>query len=179
MKKKGARSGDYTAAGRAYIDLTLETFRLNGRLLVAGDRLVKSLGLTSTRWQVMGAIVMSTTPLTVPYIARNMGLQRQSVQRTVDLLEKQGIVQFVENPHHRRAMLVVLTPKGEALYEQVHELSVEWANRMSQGLSATELQDAVAIMRKLRSRLGDRPAADTEAFAAAAKPAGRSRSRHV
>ncbi|MDH3233798.1 MAG: MarR family transcriptional regulator, partial [Alphaproteobacteria bacterium] len=36
--------------------LILETFRLNGRLLAAGDRLVGDLGLTSARWQVLGAI---------------------------------------------------------------------------------------------------------------------------
>jgi hypothetical protein len=37
-------------------DLILETFRLNGELLTAGDRLVADLSLTSARWQVLGAV---------------------------------------------------------------------------------------------------------------------------
>ena len=35
-------------------DLILETFRLNGQLLAAGDALVSDVGLTSARWQVLG-----------------------------------------------------------------------------------------------------------------------------
>ena len=62
-------------------DLIVETFRLNGRLLAAGDGLVADLGLTSARWQVLGAIAASPVPLPVASIARNMGLSRQGVQR--------------------------------------------------------------------------------------------------
>jgi hypothetical protein len=45
----------HTSAGRTLTDLVLEVFRLNGRLLAAGDRLSKTVGLTSARWQVLGA----------------------------------------------------------------------------------------------------------------------------
>src|SRR5215210_6586367 len=63
----------------AITELILETFRLNGRLLAAGDALVRDLGLTSARWQVLGAVAMSPVPLPVSHIARNMGLSRQGV----------------------------------------------------------------------------------------------------
>ena len=36
--------------------LVLELFRLNGRLLAAGDAMTRDLGLTSARWQVLGAV---------------------------------------------------------------------------------------------------------------------------
>src|SRR4029077_9673093 len=55
-------------------DFVLETFRLNGRLLASGDALVADLGLTSARWQVIGAVALSPVPLSVAQIARNMGL---------------------------------------------------------------------------------------------------------
>ena len=91
----------------AITELILETFRLNGRLLAAGDALVRDLGLTSARWQVLGAVAMSPVPLPVSHIARNMGLSRQGVQRVADELEARGIVRFAPNPHHRRARLVL------------------------------------------------------------------------
>jgi DNA-binding MarR family transcriptional regulator len=76
-------------AGKAFTELVLETFRFNGRLLLAGDRLAKPLELTSSRWQVLGAI--EEKPLTVAQIARKMGLARQNVQRLADALhEKQS-----------------------------------------------------------------------------------------
>src|SRR5947208_9580394 len=46
------------------------------------------------------------------HIARQMGLTRQSVQRTVDLLAADGLVAFADNQHHRRAKLVDFTPRG-------------------------------------------------------------------
>ena len=46
----------WTEEGGAVTQLILDVFRLNGRLLIAGDRLVGELGLTSARWQVLGAI---------------------------------------------------------------------------------------------------------------------------
>src|SRR4028118_524950 len=93
-------------------NLVLETFRLNGRLLTAGDTLVGDLGLTSARWQVLGAVAMSPVPLPVSHIARNMGLTRQTVQRTANELEAQGLIRFAPNPHHQRAQLVLPSGNG-------------------------------------------------------------------
>jgi hypothetical protein len=62
----------------AVSDLSVEVFRLNGELLAAGDALVAELGLTSARWQVLGAIALSPAPLPIAHVARNMGLRRAS-----------------------------------------------------------------------------------------------------
>ena len=99
---------------RALTGLVIEVFRLNGDLLEAGDALVEDLGLTSARWQVLGAIALSPMPISVAHIARNMGLTRQAVQRSVDEMRADGFVRFDANPHHRRAMLVTMTEQGEA-----------------------------------------------------------------
>jgi DNA-binding MarR family transcriptional regulator len=45
-------------------------------------------------------------------IARRVGLTRQSVRRTVDLLEAEKVVERVPNPDHRAAELVRLTSRG-------------------------------------------------------------------
>ncbi len=105
----------------AITDLILETFRLNGRLLVAGDALVADLRLTSARWQALGAMALSPVPLPVAHIARNMGLTRQAVQRLVNEMERDGLVQFGPNPHHQRARLVFLTARGKAAYDASNE----------------------------------------------------------
>ncbi len=146
----------HTRAGTAFTTLILETFQLNGRLLVAGDRLTKSVGLTSARWQVMGRLNRTQHPLTVSHIARTMGLQRQSVQRTVDLLASEGLVTLVENPHHVRSKLVALTQLGREKLKKVERLQVTWANRIADGISAGELNAAIMLMRNLRHRLGGR-----------------------
>jgi DNA-binding MarR family transcriptional regulator len=134
-------------------DLILEVFRLNGRLLAAGDALVGDLGLTSARWQVLGAIALSPAPLPVAHIARNMGLSRQAVQRLVNELEGQGIVRTAPNPHHQRARLVLLTEPGQALYRAAAERQQPWAAALADGLAASDITAATELLRRLRSRL--------------------------
>jgi DNA-binding MarR family transcriptional regulator len=136
-------------------ELILEVFRLNGRLLAAGDRLVGDLGLTSARWQVLGAIALAAAPMPVAWIARNMGLTRQAVQRIVNELIGEGVLALATNPHHRRAKLVVLTDRGARLYQTIEKRQLPWASALAEGLSPRTVASAVATLRALRERLED------------------------
>ncbi len=140
-------------SAEALTDLILETFRLNGRLLAAGDALVGDLGLTSARWQVVGAVAMAPVPLPVAHIARNMGLTRQTVQRTVNELEAAGFVRFALNPHHQRARLVLLNPRGEEIYEAARRRQQPWASALATGIPADTIESATALLRSLRLKL--------------------------
>ncbi len=137
-------------------ELILEIFRTNGRLLAAGDALVADIGLTSARWQVLGAIALSPVPLPVAHIARNMGLTRQAVQRLANEMARDGLVRFVANPHHRRARLVLLTPRGKAAYDSAMKRQEPWADGLAEGLSAKEIEAATATLRVMRQHLDDR-----------------------
>lgn len=141
----------HTAAGAVLTDLILETFRLNGRLLAAGDHLTNDLGLTSARWQVVGAI--EEVPLPVAQIARNMGLTRQAVQRVANVLADEGLVRFEENPNHRRAQLVRLTAEGQDALAEVNRRQVEWSNRHAKNLSLEEIEEALQVLRTFRQGL--------------------------
>jgi DNA-binding MarR family transcriptional regulator len=142
-----------TPAGEALTSLILDLFRANGLLLTAGDRLVASLGLTSARWQILGAIVDAERPEPVAWLARNLGANRQNVQRIVNDLERDGLVVFETNPHHRRAQLVVLTDKGRQVYDAAGRLQVLWVNGLSDGLSVKEIEIAHRVIGVLRDRL--------------------------
>ena len=87
-----------TPAGEAVTSFILDLFRLNGLLLNAGDRLVARVGLTSARWQILGAIVAAAHPEPVAWLARNLGANRQNVQRIINDLHDEGIVAFEANP---------------------------------------------------------------------------------
>lgn len=137
----------------AVTELILEVFRLNGRLLAAGDALVADVGLTSARWQVLGAIALSPVPLPVAHVARNMGLTRQAVQRVVNDMEQDGLLRFGPNPHHQRAKLIHLTPAGERAYAAAMERQAPWAGELGAGVSVAQLEAATATLRTLRGRL--------------------------
>src|SRR6266581_7624625 len=142
-----------TPAGQALTALMREVCRLHGLWLVAGEHVMHPCGLSSARWQVLDALDLAGEPLSVAHIARQMGLTRQSVQRTVDLLAQEGLIAFADNPHHRRAKLVDFTPRGRSIMEHVNQIQTTWANALAQGLSAPALHDALQLLETLRLRL--------------------------
>jgi DNA-binding MarR family transcriptional regulator len=137
--------------GSAFTELILEVFRLNGLLLVAGDRLTHPVGLSSARWQVLGVVEHQPTP--VAHVARIMGLTRQSVQQTADALANDSFITYTENPHHRRAKLMTITPKGRKALDYVQQCQVDWANQISHNLLLEDLRTAVAVLQQLGARL--------------------------
>jgi DNA-binding MarR family transcriptional regulator len=142
-----------TPAGEAVTELILEVFRLNGRLLIAGDGLVSRLGLTSARWQVLGAVALAERPEPVAWLARSMGLNRQGVQRIVNELAAEGYVALEPNPHHRRASLVVLTAKGRTAFAAADRLQTPWVNALAKGMGAEDIAAAKRTVAVLRRRL--------------------------
>lgn len=144
-----------TPAGEALTNMMLDLFQLNSLILTAGDRLVSSLGLTSARWQILGAIKAAEHPIPVAWIARNLGGNRQNVQRIVNDLHKEGLVSFEPNPHHKRAQLVLLTSKGDDTYQGAMELQAPWVNQISSGLKAKDIEAMHSIVIALQKNLED------------------------
>lgn len=155
MARRNAVSG--AKAGKLqdeelFTALVVEAFRFHGVLLALGNRLCAGTGLTSARWQVLGAIALAG-PLTVAQIARTMGLTRQSVQRLVDDLEAAGIVQRTAHPESRRARLVALTQAGAAVYAQVEKRERPWANRAAARVPKAELVTTLRVLRGIRGKV--------------------------
>jgi DNA-binding MarR family transcriptional regulator len=145
--------GKRTPAGDALTGLILDLFRLNGLLLTAGDRLVAPLGLTSARWEILGAVVAAARAQPVAWLARDLGANRQNVQRIINDLHKEGFVAFEPNPHHRRAQLIVLTQKGKETFHAAMRLQAPWINGLSEGLAARDIQTMHRVIMALRKKL--------------------------
>lgn len=141
----------WTTEGVAFGEIILEVFRLNGRLIDAGDSIATPEGQTSARWQVLGAVAGG--PASVAQVAREMGLARQSVQRTADLLAADGLVRYADNPHHRRAKLVTMTPEGQQAHERIGQRQARWANRIGGQHDLGQMRTAAAVLRHLRESL--------------------------
>lgn len=142
-----------TPAGDALTNLMLDLFRLDSLLLTAGDRLVTRLGLTSARWQILGAIVNAERPQPVAWLARDLGANRQNVQRIVNDLHSEELVTLAVNPHHRRAQLVVLTDKGRRAFDAAMALQAPWVNGLAEGLPVKDLQTVHRVVTALRKKL--------------------------
>ncbi|MBL1353634.1 MAG: MarR family transcriptional regulator [Zetaproteobacteria bacterium] len=135
--------------GDIFTEIVLETFKVSGLLTTEGDRLTEAHGLSSARWKILGSLARSNSPLTVSQIARIMGQARQSVQRLVDVMYKDEILNFINNPNHKRAKLIVLTTKGQGIYTDLNEIWNPWANQYSKELNEQELKITLATLKKI------------------------------
>jgi DNA-binding MarR family transcriptional regulator len=142
-----------TTEGEAATEVVLRTFRANGGLLAAGDRLAAEEGLTAARWQVLGALALAGRALTVPQIARRMGLSRQSVQASVNRLLEQALIEPRENPDHRRSPLIGLTERGRSRYAALERRQARWVNELAAGLDPSDLATAARVLQELNERL--------------------------
>jgi len=88
-------------------------------------------------------------PLTVPQIAQMRPTSRQRMQRLADELAAEGLVEFLDNPKHRRSKLVRLTPKGDARYRDLNARFLSIASTMGVALSEPDIRKTIEIVRHL------------------------------
>ena len=150
-------------AAEAGTALVLDVFRLNGLLLTAGDHLAAAEGLTSARWQVLGALALAGEPLSVPRIARRMGLTRQSVQASVNRLVDDGMLVAGPNADHARSPLFDLTDRGAAAYGRLAGAQRDWISGLTADLTAADLLSASRVLGALSGLLASRTASQEKA----------------
>jgi DNA-binding MarR family transcriptional regulator len=126
-------------------------FRFNGRLVEVGDALTRPLGLTSIHWQVLGVVEHGPSP--VSHVARLMGLSRQRVQKTADILAQDGFIVYTKNPHHRRAKMMQPTAKGETVMVKLAERQAAWASNLAAAHDPVGLEAALPVLRNIREGL--------------------------
>jgi DNA-binding MarR family transcriptional regulator len=140
-----------TPKGRLFNDVLTEVFRLRARLVESAEDIAARAGLTSARWQILGAVEHSPAP--VAQIARNLGLSRQAVQETADAMERDGLIAFVDNPDHKRSRLIVPTAKARKALDALRPRQAQFASLMGGRHSLEELQTTLEVLRKARATL--------------------------
>jgi len=158
-------------ADDAFQDVLLGIFQLHGRVLEAADAMSGGFGLTGARWQVMK--VAARQAMTVSQIARRLGLKRQSVQRTVDQLAGQGIVELQPNLDHLRAGLVALSDEGRRILAALERRQQAWLARCLRGLSRAELERLAQSLGELAGRVESATDCEQAADAAGKERSGR------
>ncbi|MBA1204280.1 winged helix-turn-helix transcriptional regulator [Pseudomonas capeferrum] len=139
-----------------------EVLRLHGRVVSA--KKPSALG-SSAQAIVLASVVLAQDPPTVARIARSLGYSRQAVQRVADVLVENGHVLYQDNPHHKTSRQLEATEQGKQAYAEANRESAQWTERVSAGLSAQELEQALSVLRRIRRNL------ETDKQASAGGPA--------
>lgn len=137
--------------------ISLSVFRLNGQLVEWGNHFSQPHGLSTARWQVLGAIALAPQPPNVPQIAAAMGVTRQGVLKQVNLLVEEGLVQALPNPAHKRSPLYALTPVGQTSFDAIDARWNKHAQKMAAEFSAVDLAAAARVLSVLSQLYENEP----------------------
>jgi DNA-binding MarR family transcriptional regulator len=134
--------------GEAIAELLLEVAQCFFRIRAMGQKtgLITSWGGGAFGFMRSLALL---GPLTVPQIAQMRPTSRQRMQRLADELAVEGLVEFIDNPKHRRSNLVRLTRKGDARYRALNDRFLAIASTMGVALSEADIRRTTEIVRRL------------------------------
>ncbi|KAB2900045.1 MAG: winged helix-turn-helix transcriptional regulator [Burkholderiaceae bacterium] len=130
-------------------DVVLTLFQLNGALVDWGDAFVAPEGLTSARWQMLGALALAGQPLTAPQVGARMGVSRQGAQKQLHLLAQSGLIEVRANPQHKRSPLHALTAPGLRIYDAIAQRWQARAQGLAAPFSAEELRTTAQVLSAL------------------------------
>lgn len=146
-----------TEISRLVSETVVALFQANGKMLEWGDSFTAPFGLTSARWQILGAIAWAGQKQTAPQIAEQMGVSRQGAQKQLNLLADDGLIEKLPNPSHQRSPHYCLTKKGSALFDRVNLAWQAHATKTGEAFSAQDLETTLRTL-NLISRLHGVPA---------------------
>jgi len=127
--------------------IVADIYELAGRFRDNGEAIARTVGQTQARWQVMSAA--SGAPLTVPQIARRLGVTRQNVQRIADLLAAEGSATFETNPDHRGSPYLALSKRGRAALDELTKAAGNYHARLARKLASTDTKAIHLGLRRL------------------------------
>lgn len=143
-------------------EIMLEIFRLNSLLLEKGNQMVAPLGMSSARWQVLGALALSGDAMSCPQIAAAMGISRQGAQKQLNLAVEDQLLAVHENPRNLRSPLYELTPTGQEAYGKAMGLHAVWSKALARGVALSDWQTTLSVLRELDARLQSTPLPNKE-----------------
>jgi DNA-binding MarR family transcriptional regulator len=139
----------------AVVELMLEVAQCFFRIRALGQKAGFITGWGGGAFGFMRSLAL-LGPLTVPQIAQMRPTSRQRMQRLANELASEGLVEFVDNPKHRRSKLVRLTPNGEANYRKLNARLHSIASTMGTAFSEADVRATIETVRRLSEDVRER-----------------------
>jgi DNA-binding MarR family transcriptional regulator len=118
----------------------------------AFDRHIKGLKVTRSQWWVL-AYVSRKDGMAQTQLAERLDVGKVAIGGLIDRLERSGLAKRVPDEQDRRIKRIFLTPKGKRLVEKLREVSLEFNERVLQGIPASSLITTTEVLRRLKANV--------------------------
>ena len=149
-------SGPPRSSAQALYRLIVAVRIASNRLKGASDALHRDLDVNVSLRGVLESLAdaaVQGASKTVPAIARDKGVSRQHIQLVVDSGLRRGLVEVVDNPAHKRSPVIVLSPKGAKIFDEIRRREKTILESLAQGLDPDAMDAAAALLATLNGRL--------------------------
>jgi DNA-binding MarR family transcriptional regulator len=147
---------EFPASAPEGIEAALQFLKVATVCNVRRESFFNEHGLTSGRFHLL--MLLRHEPghcLSPSELARRTQVTRGTMTQFIDALEKDGVAKRVDDPNDRRAMLVQLTAKGEALLKRILPEHLKRLTRMTEILNRAERKQLLMLMEKLAEGLAE------------------------
>jgi DNA-binding MarR family transcriptional regulator len=142
-----ARRGDHSAL-RIWLRL-LTCTQLIERRVRSGLR--EEFGTTLPRFDLMAQLERHPEGLKMNELSRLLMVTGGNVTAIVDQLEKEGLVERLDEPDDRRAFRIRLTRSGEKTFTEWARTHEQWVVELLSGLSRKEHDELLKLLAKLKT----------------------------
>lgn len=105
--------------------------------------------ITPFQWRALDGLLRCTEPVRLGELAERLRIAPRSATEVVDHLERRGLVERMPDPKDRRAVIVVATPAGKELHEEVQAARRELSDAYFAELSSDEQAELAALLGRL------------------------------
>lgn len=143
---------DHAKPDDAAYELVLTVLALFFRLRAAGQHEGAVTEWGGGAWGLMRSLATGG-PQTVPHLARARPVARQRMQILVNELATAGLVELIDNPHHKRSRLVRLTHAGEVAFRKMDARVRAMITRLTDDLDPRAIRTARDLLQEMQRRL--------------------------
>lgn len=133
--------------------LAQRVFILHNQIMRVSDRLVAPLGLTSSRWLLLGALEKYQSPPTLSELSQDGLLTLQNVSRMVAAMEREGLVERFSQPGRGRSVFVRILPAGHDMLEAAEQAARRFSVGFLQGMDEQSVGKGERLLETLIGNL--------------------------
>lgn len=119
------------------------------------DEHLRRIGQSQARWEALFAVAMTREGSALGAIAKRVGVEGPTFVRMIAQFEREGLVKRLASDEDRRASIIRITPKGEAVLAEMRELTSKVRKDFLGDLSVDEVRRMLDMLEHMLTFLKD------------------------
>jgi MarR family transcriptional regulator, transcriptional regulator for hemolysin len=119
------------------------------------DEHLRRIGQSQARWEALFAVAMTRDGSALGTIAKRVGVEGPTFVRMIAQFEREGLVKRLASDEDRRASIIKITPKGEAVLAEMRELTSKARKDFLGDISVDEVRRMLDMLEHMLSFLKD------------------------